>query len=83
MSQSKTSSFIESWINVLIGFGINFTANALVLPLIGFHISMAQNLTLGVIYTAISVARSYVIRRWFNARIHRAAEQLSKTGSNP
>ena len=80
MSQTKTSSFIEACINVLIGFGINFTANALVLPLVGFHISVGQNLTLGVIYTAISVTRSYVIRRWFNARIHRAAQQLSKKG---
>ena len=79
MSQTKTSSFIEACINVVIGFSINMAANALILPLVGFHITAAQNLFIGVLYTVISVARSYVIRRWFNARIHRAAIQLSKS----
>lgn len=77
MNQTRLGSFIEAWINVLIGFGINFVANLLILPLIGFHISMSQNLFIGVLYTFVSVARSYVIRRWFNARLHAAAQTLA------
>ena len=77
MNQSRLGSFIEAWINVAIGFAINFCANLLILPLIGFHISMGQNLFIGVLYTIISVARTYVIRRWFNARLHRAAQRLA------
>lgn len=77
MNQSRLGSFIEAWINVAIGFAINFCANLLILPLIGFHISVGQNLFIGVLYTIISVARSYVIRRWFNARLHRAAQRLA------
>jgi hypothetical protein len=61
MTQSRRGSLIEAIINVLIGFGINFTANALLFPLFGWHISASQNLTLGLIYTGISILRSYAI----------------------
>ncbi len=73
MNQTRLGSLIEAWINV----AINFCANLLILPLIGFHISVGQNLFIGVLYTIISVARSYVIRRWFNARLHQAAQRLA------
>lgn len=77
MNQTRLGSLIEACINVVIGFAINMAANALILPLIGFHITLGQNLFIGVLYTIISVARSYVIRRWFNARLHRAAQRLA------
>lgn len=77
MNQTRLGSFIEAWINVAIGFSINFVANLLILPLVGFHISVGQNLFIGVLYTIISVARSYVIRRWFNARLHAAAQRMA------
>ena len=77
MNQTRICSLIEACINVLIGFAINFCANMLILPLIGFHITASQNLFIGVLYTIISVARSYVIRRWFNARLHHAAHTLA------
>ena len=77
MNQTKLGSLIEACINVLIGFTINFFANILILPLIGFHITIGQNLFIGVLYTLVSVARSYVIRRWFNARLHAAAQALA------
>jgi hypothetical protein len=71
MSQTKLGSFIEAWVNVLIGFTINYIANLLIFPLFGFHISLLDNLYMGLLYTLISVVRSYCIRRWFNARIHK------------
>ena len=77
MNQSKLGSFIEAWFNVLIGFGINFCANLVILPMFGFNITVADNLLIGVLYTFISVIRSYAIRRWFNARLHAAAMRLA------
>ena len=65
--QSRRHSFIEAWVNIAIGFGINYFANLLIFPLFGFHISLIANLWMGVIYTAISLVRSYFIRRYFNA----------------
>lgn len=77
MSQTRLGSFIEAWINVAIGFGINFIANLCIFPLFGFHITLSENLVLGLLYTLISVVRSYCVRRWFNERIRRAAERLA------
>jgi membrane protein implicated in regulation of membrane protease activity len=78
MQQSRLGSFIEAWANVLIGFGINFVANLIILPMFGFtSLTLAANLWLGLIYTAISVVRSYAVRRWFNARLRQAAERLA------
>lgn len=79
MTQSRLGSLIEAVINVLIGFWINFAANLVVLPLFGWHVTVTQNLALGAIYTGISIARSYAVRRWFNARIAAAAARLSET----
>lgn len=67
MSQPRLESFIEAWVNVAIGFGINFTANMLVLPHFGFNVSAGQAFGIGLVFTVISVARSYAIRRFFNS----------------
>lgn len=77
MKQTRMSSFIEAWINVLIGFGINFVANLVILPMFGFNITLEDNLYIGILYTIISVARSYAVRRWFNEYIHRTAVKLT------
>lgn len=67
MSQTKTGSFAEAWANIAVGFGINFTANMIILPLFGFHgLTAGKNFIIGLLYTFISLARSYVLRRWFN-----------------
>ena len=33
---------------------------------------------MGLIFTVISVARGYIIRRWFNARLQRAAQRMAE-----
>lgn len=77
MTQTKIGSLYEAVFNVLIGFAINFVANLYVLPLFGFNVTLTQNLAIGAIFTVISVARSYLIRRYFNARLHALAERLA------
>lgn len=81
MNQTKLGSLIEACINVVIGFSINYCANLLIFPLFGFSITPTANLLMGAIYTAISIARSYVIRRWFNARLQAAAQRLARAAS--
>lgn len=79
--QTKRQAMIEVWINIVIGFSLNAGMNLLLLPLVGAHITGGQNFWLGVVYTAVSLVRSYVIRRYFDARIHlfaaRAAERIA------
>lgn len=71
MRQTRKGSLIEALANVAIGYLINMLANFALFPLFGWHISLRQNLLMGVLYTGISIARSYALRRWFNAWIHR------------
>lgn len=70
MNQTKLGSLIESIVNIIIGFAINFTANMLVLPLFGFHVTAGSAFQIGLIFTVISIVRSYVLRRWFNSIKH-------------
>lgn len=74
MNQTRLGSLIEACINVVIGFSINYFANLLIFPLFGFHISPGANFVLGLLYTVISVVRSYCVRRWFNAKLHAMAQ---------
>jgi hypothetical protein len=66
MRQTRMGSFAEAWANIAVGFGINFAANLAVLPLFGLPVTAGDAFWIGVIFTAISLARSYVLRRWFN-----------------
>lgn len=67
--QTKLSSLYESILNTTIGFGINFCANLIVLPWFGFDVNTSQAFLMGIVFTAISIVRGYVIRRWFNSRL--------------
>lgn len=66
MSQTKLGSFIEAWANIAVGFTINWCANMLILPRFGFAVTGGEAFWIGVWFTVISLARSYVLRRWFN-----------------
>ena len=77
VGQSPRSAIIEAWFNLVIGFSINFVANTFILPLVGAHITSAQNFWLGWVYTSVSIVRQYAVRRWFNAMLHTAALRLS------
>ena len=67
MAQTRLGSVAEAWANIAVGFVINFTANWLILPAFGFHaLTLKTNFEIGLLYTLISLVRSYVLRRWFN-----------------
>lgn len=69
--QTKKGSVLETITNTAVGFAINYTANLLIFPLYGMHISPGNNFLLGLIYTIISVVRSYGMRRLFNFLHHK------------
>lgn len=77
MNQTRLGSLIEVCFNTAIGLAISQVANMLIFPLFGFNVSAGQAFSIGVIYTAISVIRGYVVRRFFNAALHRAAMRLA------
>lgn len=75
--QSRLSSFIESMANVLIGYFVSLLVQLIVYPMFGAAFTFAQNVQIGLIFMVVAIVRSYVIRRWFNARIHAAALRLA------
>jgi hypothetical protein len=66
LSQTKRHSFIESLVNVAIGYGVALVSQLLIFPLYGIHIPISSNIAIGIWFTVISIVRSYVLRRWFN-----------------
>jgi len=67
MSQSRAHSAIEAAANVAIGYGVAVASQIAILPLFGVHLALADNLAIGAWFTAISLVRSYAVRRLFNA----------------
>ena len=66
MTQSRLGSLLESIANIAVGYGVAVASQLLIFPLFGIHIPLSDNLLIGVWFTLISLARSYIIRRWFN-----------------
>lgn len=80
--QTRLGSLIEAGMNILIGFGVALLSQIVVFPLVGIHgVPLTTNLEIGAYFTAISLVRSYVIRRWFNARLHSAAQAMARAAS--
>lgn len=67
MTQTRTGSLAEAGVNIVVGFAINWTANMILLPMFGFSgLTAGKAFGIGLVFTAISLARSYILRRWFN-----------------
>jgi hypothetical protein len=64
--QTKLESFIEAIVNTLIGFIITFISSYPIYKLCGVEVIGGQMLSVTLIFTAISVLRGYIIRRFFN-----------------
>ncbi|MCB1381247.1 MAG: hypothetical protein KDK89_23180 [Alphaproteobacteria bacterium] len=67
MKQSRLMSFVESLTNVAVGYGVAILTQIVVFPLFGLYTTLSQNLTLGALFTVVSVARSFALRRVFEA----------------
>ena len=67
MKQSPLMSFVESLTNVAVGYGVAILTQIVVFPLFGLYTTLSQNLTLGALFTVVSVARSFALRRVFEA----------------
>ena len=76
--QSRTMSAIEAATNVAVGFAFAFVAQIAVFPMFGISLSATDNLSIAAIFTAVSIARSFTLRRLFEAvRISRVLTRKS------
>lgn len=77
MNQTKLQSLIEAIFNTAIGFIIGILSQMIIFPLLGMTVSFQTNLWIGFWFTIISVIRTYVVRRWFNERLRKAAQAIA------
>ncbi|WP_210707378.1 DUF7220 family protein [Maribacter dokdonensis] len=66
--QTKKQSFIESLSNTAIGFIVSYASTFLIFPLVGFESNGGKNLIITLYFTAVSILRGYVLRRYFNKK---------------
>jgi len=64
--QTRWQSLIEAIFNVAVGYGVALATQLIVFPLYGMEISLNHNVQIGAIFTIVSLARSYALRRIFN-----------------
>ena len=78
MKQSRLMSLAESLANVLVGYGVAVATQMVVFPLFGLTVTVSENLLIGLIFTAVSIVRSYSLRRGFEAlRVRQSARDSS------
>ncbi len=77
MKQSRLMSLVESIANVAIGYGVAVVTQILIFPVFGLHTTLAQNLQMGAVFTVVSIARSFALRRVFE--VVRVASNQSRS----
>ncbi len=75
--QSRAISLVEAATNVIAGLVLAMLAQILVFPLFGIALAMEANVAIASIFTALSVARSFLLRRLFEAIRTRKGRQES------
>ncbi len=63
--QSRVSSLAEALANVIAGFVLAIMVQLGAYPLLGITTTIAQNSIIALLFTAVSLLRSYLIRRLF------------------
>jgi len=59
-------SAVEAVANVAVGYLVAVAATAVVLPAFGYRVTAGDALGISAVFTAVSLVRSYALRRAFN-----------------
>lgn len=52
---------------MIVGYGVVVVTRILIFPIFGLHTTLAQNLQMGLLFTGVSIIRSFLLRRLFEA----------------
>lgn len=77
MRQSRLMSLLEALANVSLGYGVAVVTQMVVFPLFGLAVSVTENLLIGLVFTAVSIVRSYMLRRAFEGMRMRQSARAS------
>jgi phosphate/sulfate permease len=62
--QTRIESLVEICLNTALGFVVSFSAWPFVAAAFGYPYSVSHNLGITAIFTGLSIARGYVVRRF-------------------
>lgn len=68
MSQSKAMSLLEAVVNTVVGLGVAMVATAAICKAYNIPMTWENNFIITFWMTVLSVLRSYLLRRLFNAQ---------------
>lgn len=64
--QSRKHSAVETVVGTAVGFLVSWALTPPIMVLFGYHVGPAKAFGITAIYTVLSLARGYVVRRGFN-----------------
>ena len=65
--QSRLMSLVEAIVNVVVGYGLAVLTQIVAFPIFGLRTSLPEHLAIGGVFTVVSLGRSYLLRRTFEA----------------
>jgi hypothetical protein len=65
--QFRMMPLVEATANVLVGLIVDVATQIVVFPIFGLQASLGQNVLLALVFTGVSIVRSYALRRMFEA----------------
>nr|WP_209426726.1 hypothetical protein [Pararhodobacter sp. SW119] len=65
MRQSRKMSFVEAATNVVVGYVLAIATQLTVFPLFGIEAALGEHLAIGAAFVMVSLARGYLLRRFF------------------
>ena len=75
--QKRLTSLVEVCLNTAIGFVVSMTIWPYVGALYDIDYTVSRHIGITVIFTVVSIARGYVVRRFFARGLHRAAARIA------
>lgn len=66
--QTRVHSLLESIANLVVGITLGVLGQLLIFPLFGISVPLLHNLAIATLFAPTSIAKGYIIRRWFTKR---------------
>lgn len=80
--QTRATSLVEVCINVGIGFCVSMAIWPFVGAMFDIEYSLSRHWGITAIFTVVSIARGYIIRRFFARGLHRFAMRVARRLTN-
>lgn len=76
--QSRAASFVEALFNNVLGLFVALVGQVVILPILHIHLQPDQHVKVAASFAALSLVRSYFLRRLFNRISVRGASLVDR-----